>query len=236
MSSRKVVVITGASQGIGAQLVRSYRENGYRVVANSRNVQASHDADILAVPGDIGHPATAEAIVKAAIEAFGRIDSLVNNAGIFIAKPFTQYTIDDYDAVTGTNARGFFLITQRVIEQMMKQGHGGHVVSITTTLVDHALAGVPCMLASLTKGGINAATRSLAVEYAKVGIRVNAVAPGMILTPMHSPESYAALAGLHPLGRMGEMRDVAEAVMFLEQAPFITGEIMHVDGGMSAGH
>lgn len=236
MSAEKVVVITGASQGIGAQLVKTYRDNGFRVVANARNIAPSQDKHVLSVSGDIGHPATADKIVQSAIEAFGRIDSLVNNAGIFIAKPFTQYSIDDYDAVTATNARGFFLMTQRVIQQMVKQGRGGHIASITTTLVDHALAGVPCMLASLTKGGINAATKSLAVEYAGVGIRVNAVAPGMIVTPMHAPESHAGLAQLHPLARMGEMRDVAEAVMFLEKAPFITGEIVHVDGGMSAGH
>lgn len=235
MSSQKVVIVTGASQGIGAELVKAYRARGYRVVATARNIKPTDDADIAVVPGDIGDPDTARRVVATALEAFGRIDSLVNNAGIFVAKPFTQYTAQDYAAVTNVNLSGFFHITQLAIAEMEKQ-RSGHVVSITTSLVDHAIAGVPSVLASLTKGGINAATKSLAIEYAKTGIRVNAVSPGIIKSPMHAPETHDALGALHPVGHMGEMRDIAEAVLFLESAPFVTGEILHVDGGQSAGH
>ena len=235
MSSQKVVIVTGASQGIGAELVKAYRERGYRVVATARNIKPTDDPDIAIVPGDIGDPDTARRVVATALEAFGRIDSLVNNAGIFVAKPFTQYTAQDYAAVTNVNLSGFFHITQLAIAEMEKQ-RSGHVVSITTSLVDHAIAGVPSVLASLTKGGINAATKSLAIEYAKTGIRVNAVSPGIIKSPMHAPETHDALGALHPVGHMGEMRDIANAVLFLESAPFVTGEILHVDGGQSAGH
>jgi len=235
MSSQKVVIVTGASQGIGAELVKAYRERGYRVVATARNIKPTDDPDIAIVPGDIGDPDTARRVVAKALEAFGRIDSLVNNAGIFVAKPFTQYTAQDYAAVTNVNLSGFFHITQLAIAEMEKQ-RSGHVVSITTSLVDHAIAGVPSVLASLTKGGINAATKSLAIEYAKTGIRVNAVSPGIIKSPMHAPETHEALGALHPVGHMGEMRDIANAVLFLESAPFVTGEILHVDGGQSAGH
>ncbi|MGO4762029.1 SDR family NAD(P)-dependent oxidoreductase [Cupriavidus sp. 2KB_3] len=235
MSSQKVVIVTGASQGIGAELVKAYRERGYRVVATARNIKPTDDPDIAIVPGDIGDPDTARRVVAKALEAFGRIDSLVNNAGIFVAKPFTQYTAQDYAAVTNVNLSGFFHITQLAIAEMEKQ-RSGHVVSITTSLVDHAIAGVPSVLASLTKGGINAATKSLAIEYAKTGIRVNAVSPGIIKSPMHAPETHEALGALHPVGHMGEMRDIANAVLFLETAPFVTGEILHVDGGQSAGH
>lgn len=235
MSSQKVVIVTGASQGIGAELVKAYRARGYRVVATARNIKPTDDPDIAIVPGDIGDPDTARRVVATALEAFGRIDSLVNNAGIFVAKPFTQYTAQDYAAVTNVNLSGFFHITQLAIAEMEKQ-RSGHVVSITTSLVDHAIAGVPSVLASLTKGGINAATKSLAIEYAKTGIRVNAVSPGIIKSPMHAPESHEALGALHPVGHMGEMGDIAEAVLFLESASFVTGEILHVDGGQSAGH
>jgi NAD(P)-dependent dehydrogenase (short-subunit alcohol dehydrogenase family) len=235
MSSQKVVIVTGASQGIGAELVKAYRERGYRVVATARNIKPTDDPDIAIVPGDIGDPDTARRVVATALEAFGRIDSLVNNAGIFVAKPFTQYTAQDYAAVTNVNLSGFFHITQLAIAEMEKQ-RSGHVVSITTSLVDHAIAGVPSVLASLTKGGINAATKSLAIEYAKTGIRVNAVSPGIIKSPMHAPETHESLGALHPVGHMGEMRDIANAVLFLESAPFVTGEILHVDGGQSAGH
>ena len=164
-----------------------------------------------------------------------RIDTLVNNAGIFIAKPFTQYTEADYAAMLAVNLAGFFHITQLAVAEMEKQG-SGHIVQITTSLVDHAIAGVPSVLASLTKGGLAAATKSLAIEYAKGGIRVNAVAPGTIKTPMHSPETYGQLAALHPVGRLGEISDIVDAVLYLEGAGFVTGEILHVDGGQSAGH
>lgn len=234
-ASQKVAVITGASQGIGAELVKAYRERGYRVVATARNVKPSDDRDIVTVPGDIADPETAQRVISAALENFGRIDTLVNNAGIFVAKPFTTYTAADYAAVTGVNLSGFYFITQLAIAEMEKQ-RSGHVLSITTSLVDHAISGVPSVLASLTKGGLNAATKSLAIEYAKTGIRVNAVSPGVIKSPMHPPETHAALSALHPVGHMGEMRDIADAVLYLESASFVTGEILHVDGGQSAGH
>ena len=234
-AEQKVVVITGASQGIGAELVRGYRDRNYRVVANSRSIKPSSDPDILAVAGDIADPKTAERIVVQAIERFGRIDSLVNNAGIFIAKPFTDYTDEDYASILAINLGSFFQLTKRVAAEMLKRG-SGHIVQITTSLVDHANSNVPSVLASLTKGGLNAATKSLAIEYAKKGIRVNAVAPGVIKTPMHAPQTHEFLANLHPVGRMGEARDIVDAVLFLESAAFVTGEILHVDGGQSAGH
>ncbi|MGY3534411.1 SDR family NAD(P)-dependent oxidoreductase [Bradyrhizobium sp. USDA 4452] len=233
-AEQKVAVITGASQGIGEALVRGYRDRNYRVVANSRSIKPSTDADVLAVPGDIGDPEVAERIIKQALARFGRVDTLINNAGIFVAKPFTDHTDQDYAAVLATNLNGFFYITRRVAKEMVKQG-SGHIVQITTSLVDHANSNVPSVLASLTKGGLNAATRSLAIEYAAKGIRVNAVAPGVIKTPMHAPETHDFLAKLHPVGRMGEMKDIVDAVLFLEGAGFVTGEILHVDGGQSAG-
>jgi len=233
--SQKVVVVTGASQGIGAALVKAYRARGFRVVANSRNIQPSSDEGVLAVPGDIGDRAVAERVITQGIARFGRIDSLVNNAGIFVAKPFTQYTQEDFDAVLGTNLAGFFHVTQLAIADMEKR-QSGHVVSITTSLVTNANSNVPSVLASLTKGGVDAATRSLAIEYAKRGIRVNAVSPGIIKTPMHAPATHAALAGLHPVGHMGETSDIVDAVLYLESAGFVTGETLHVDGGQAAGH
>lgn len=232
---QKVALITGASQGIGAGLVDAYRKLGYAVVATSRTIAPSGDPGILTVQGDIADPATAERVIAAGVERFGRIDTLVNNAGIFIAKPFTDYTQDDYDAVTGVHLTGFFRITQLAIEHMLSQG-GGHIVNVTTSLVDNADSRVPSVLASLTKGGLQSATKSLAIEYATRGIRVNAVAPGTIKTPMHSVETHEFLAALHPVRRMGEPGDIVDAVIYLENAPFVTGEILHVDGGMSAGH
>jgi NAD(P)-dependent dehydrogenase (short-subunit alcohol dehydrogenase family) len=232
---RKVAVITGASQGIGAALVKAYRDAGYRVVANSRSIRPSNDPDVLAIAGDIADPKLAERLIAEGFERFGRIDTLVNNAGIFTAKPFTTFTAEDWASNIATNLAGFFFVTQEAVRKMEPQG-SGHIVQITTSIVDHAIDGVPAVLASLTKGGLNAATKSLAIEYAKRGIRVNAVAPGIIKTPMHSPETYAPLAALHPVGRMGEISDIVDAVMFLEKAPFVTGEILHVDGGQSAGH
>ncbi|QRK82242.1 SDR family oxidoreductase [Pseudomonas granadensis] len=234
-TSNKVVVITGASQGIGAGLVKSFRERGYKVVATSRSIQPSTDPDILAVAGDIADPQTAERVIREAVARFGRIDTLVNNAGIFVAKPFTEYSHADYAQVVATNMSGFFYISQLAIAEMEKSA-SGHIVSVTTSLVDHAIDGVPSVLASLTKGGINAATRSLAIEYAKRGIRVNAVSPGIIKTPMHGEETHAALGSLHPMGHMGEIDDIVQAILYLDTANFVTGEILHVDGGQSAGH
>ncbi|MFD7695258.1 SDR family NAD(P)-dependent oxidoreductase [Streptomyces sp. NPDC059805] len=232
---QKVAIVTGASQGIGAAVVEGYRKLGYAVVATSRTIAPSDDPAVLTVQGDIADPATAERVVTAAIERFGRIDTVVNNAGIFVAKPFTDYTAEDYAAVSGINLDGVFHLTQRAVPHMLAQG-GGHIVSITTSLVDNADSRVPSVLASLSKGGIQAATKSLAVEYATRGIRVNAVSPGTIKTPMHPEETHEFLSALHPVGRMGEMGDVVDAVLYLESAPFVTGEILHVDGGMSAGH
>jgi NAD(P)-dependent dehydrogenase (short-subunit alcohol dehydrogenase family) len=233
-AQQKVAIITGASQGIGEALVKAYRDRNFRVVATSRSIKPSSDPDVLAVAGDIADPKTAERVVSQAIERFGRVDSLVNNAGIFIAKPFTEYTDEDYANMLGTNLNGFFNITRRAANEMLKQG-SGHIVQITTSLVDHASSSVPSVLASLTKGGLNAATKSLAIEFAKKGVRVNAVSPGVIKTPMHKPETHEYLANLHPVGRMGEIRDIVDAVLYLEGAAFVTGEILHVDGGQSAG-
>jgi NAD(P)-dependent dehydrogenase (short-subunit alcohol dehydrogenase family) len=234
-TEQKVAVITGASQGIGAALVKAYRDRNYRVVATSRSIEPSDDDAILAVPGDIADRKTAERAISEGVSRFGRIDTLINNAGIFIAKPFTQYTEDDYAVYLGTNVTGFFHMTQLAIAEMEKQG-SGHIVQITTSLVDNPIAGVPSVLASLTKGGLNSATRSLAIEYAKRGIRVNAVALGNIRSPMHPVETHAQLDALHPVGHMGEISDVVDAVLYLESANFVTGAILHVDGGQSAGH
>ncbi|UJB19727.1 MULTISPECIES: SDR family NAD(P)-dependent oxidoreductase [Lysobacter] len=231
----KVAIVTGASQGIGAGVVQALRDRGYRIVANSRSIKPSNDPDILAVAGDIADRAVAERVIGEGLAKFGRIDSLINNAGVFIAKPFTQYTADDYANVLAVNVAGFFHITQLAVAEMEKQG-SGHVVSVTTTLAEHAIDGVPSVLASLSKGGLNAATKSLAIEYAKRGIRVNAVAPGVVKTPMHAPQTHEWLAALHPVGRMGEIGDIVQAIVYLESAGFVTGEILHVDGGQSAGH
>ncbi|MFJ9443697.1 SDR family NAD(P)-dependent oxidoreductase [Kitasatospora sp. NPDC101235] len=231
---QKVALITGASQGIGAGLVDGYRKLGHAVVATSRGIAPADDEGVLSVPGDIADPATAERLVSAAIERFGRIDTLVNNAGLFVAKPFTDYTPADYAAVTGVNLTGFFHLTQLAVGQMLSQG-GGHIVNITTSLVDNADTRVPSVLASLTKGGLQSATKSLAIEYATRGIRVNAVSPGNVRTPMHAPGTHDHLARMNPVGRLGEIADIVDAVLYLENAAFVTGEILHVDGGMSAG-
>ena len=232
---QKVAIITGASQGIGAALVRAYRDRNYRVVATARSIKPSNDDDILIVRGDITDRKTAERAISDGMARFGRIDTLVNNAGIFISKPFTQYSEADYAAMLGVNTTGFFNMTQLAVAEMEKQS-SGHIVQITTSLVDHANSRVPALLASLTKGGLNAATKSLAIEYAKRGIRVNAVALGIIKTPMHPVETHAQLGTLHPIGRMGEISDILDAILYLESASFVTGEILHVDGGQSAGH
>jgi NAD(P)-dependent dehydrogenase (short-subunit alcohol dehydrogenase family) len=234
-TSQKVAVITGASQGIGAGLVKAYRDRGYRVVATSRSIRASDDDEILAVAGDVADRRTAERVISEGVARFGRIDTLVNNAGIFIAKPFTGYSEADFAAILGVNIAGFFHTTQLAIAQMEKQG-SGHVVQVTTSLVDHANSSVPSALASLTKGGLNAVTRSLAIEYARSGIRVNAVALGVIKSPMHPVSTYPQLDVLHPIGHMGEISDVVGGVLYLESAGFVTGEILHIDGGQSAGH
>lgn len=234
-NEQRVAIVTGASQGIGAGLVKAFRDRNYRVVATSRSIKQTGDQDIVAVRGDIADPATAEAVIREAMSRFGRVDTLVNNAGVFVAKPFTDYSAEDFNNKIAINLAGFFHITQRAATEMLKQG-SGHIVSITTSLADQANSSVPSVLANLTKGGINSATKSLAIEYATKGIRVNAVAPGVIKTPMHAPQTHEFLAALHPVKHMGEIRDIVDAVMFLESAGFVTGEILHVDGGQSAGH
>jgi NAD(P)-dependent dehydrogenase (short-subunit alcohol dehydrogenase family) len=232
----KVAVITGASQGIGAGLVAGYRGQGWAVVASARTIKPSQDPDLLAVAGDIADPATAGRIVGAALDRFGRLDTLVNNAGVYLSKPFSDYTAADYARVTGVNLTGFFWVTQRAIAEMARR-YGGHVVNVTATLAEVADSGTPAVLTALTKGGLVAATRSLAVEYAGLGIRVNAVSPGIIQTPVHPADSYDALgARLPPLGRVGQVSDVVDGVLFLESSPHITGEILHIDGGQAAGH
>ena len=230
-----VAVVTGASRGIGAGLAAAFRRSGYAFVATSLSIPSSDEPDLLTVPGDIAQVETAERVVAAALDRFGRIDSLVNNAGIFIGKPFTEYTPEDYAAITAVNLAGFFHITQRVIAQMVTQGRG-HVVNISTSLVDQPDSTRPAALPSLTKGGLAAVTRSLAIEYASRGVRVNAVALGVIKTPEHDLASYEGMAGLHPLGRLGEITDVAEGILYLEGATFVTGETLHIDGGQAAGH
>lgn len=233
----KVAIITGASRGIGAALVPAYRKLGYAVVASARSlIDIGDDPEVLTVAADIAEPGAGAHIVDAALRRFGRVDTVVNNAGIFVAKPFTEYTDEDFDAVTGVNLRGFFDVSRSAVAAMLDQGDGGHLVNVSTSLVDHANSAVPSALASLTKGGLNAVTKSLAVEYATRGIRVNAVALGIIRTPMHPPETHADLARLHPVGRIGDISDVVDAISYLEQAPFVTGEVLHVDGGQSAGH
>jgi len=231
----KVAVITGASRGIGAALVKAYRSRNYRVVATARSIRPVDDDDVLVVPGDIAERKTAEQAIQQGVARFGRIDTLVNNAGVFIGKPFTSYTEADYAAIMGVNVTGFFHMSQLAATQMEKQGHG-HIVQVTTSLVDHANAKVPSALASLTKGSLNAATKSLAIEFARRNIRVNAVALGIIKTPMNPADTHAQLGALHPVGHMGEISDVVEAILYLESANFVTGEILHVDGGQSAGH
>jgi len=234
-TDHKVAIVTGGSQGIGAGLVDGYRDQGWAVVANALTIEPSDDRDLLTVEGDVSQPATADRIVDDALGRFGQIDTLVNNAGVFISKPFTEYTADDYATAVGVNLTGFFWLTQRAIAEMLK-GDGGHVVNITTTIVDYANSEVPAVLAALTKGGLAAATRSLAIEYASRGIRVNAVAPGVIQTPMHAGEDYEAQARLSPIGDVGHVSDIVNGVLFLESSPYVTGETVHIDGGQIAGH
>ncbi len=229
----KVAIITGASQGIGAGLTSAYRELGYIVIATALSVEPSADAGIVTVAGDIADPDTAQRVVSEAIERYGRIDTLINNAGIYIGKHFTDYTLEDFNALIAINLAGFFHITTRTIRQMLDRG-AGHIVNVSTTLVEYAESKTPAALQTLTKGGLAAVTRSLAIEYASRGLRVNAVSLGVIKT--HDDSSYAGMGALHPLGRVGEIDDVVGGVLYLESAPFVTGEILHIDGGQSAGH
>jgi NAD(P)-dependent dehydrogenase (short-subunit alcohol dehydrogenase family) len=235
-AGQKVAVITGGSQGIGASLVTAYRERGWGVVATARTMKPAEDPDVLAVNGDIADPATADRIISGALERFGRVDTLINNAGVYLSKPFTDYTAQDYATVVGVNLTGFFWLTQLAITEMLRRG-SGHVVNISATIADHADSSVPAALTALTKGGLASVTRSLAVEYASRGIRVNAVSPGIIQTPAHPADSYKDLGDqLPPLGRVGQVSDVVGGILFLEASPYITGEILHIDGGQVAGH
>jgi NAD(P)-dependent dehydrogenase (short-subunit alcohol dehydrogenase family) len=234
-AGRRVAVITGASQGIGAGLVDGYRTSGWAVVANALTIKASHDPEVVAVEGDVSDPATGDRIVGAALRQFGRIDTLVNNAGVYISKAFTDYTAADYATMVAVNLAGFVTMTQRVIPEMLKNS-AGHVINMAATVAENADSAVPAALTALTKGGLAAATRSLAIEYASRGIRFNAVSPGIIQTPLHDPDSYAASAALVPMGRVGQVSDVVDAVLFLESAGYVTGEILHIDGGQVAGH
>ncbi|MBW7453134.1 SDR family NAD(P)-dependent oxidoreductase [Paenibacillus sepulcri] len=240
----RIAVITGGSSGLGKAMAIEMVNRGANVVINGRREQALVEAakeidptgkQVRFVAGDIADPEIALRLINEGLAHFGRIDTLVNNAGIFMAKPFTEYSEEDFAMILSTNVAGFFHLTQRAVVEMLKQGTG-HIINITTSLVDHPVAGISSVLASLTKGGLASATKSLAIEYASRGIRVNAVSPGHIKTPMHSVESHDALAKLHPMGRMGEPHDIVEAVLYLETASFVTGEILHVDGGQNAGH
>ena len=236
-STDRVAIITGASRGIGAGLVDAYSKIGYQVVANSRTIADPGRPEIVTVAGDIADPETAERLVEVAISRFGRIDTLINNAGVFLAKPFTAYAPEDYALITSVNSLGFFHITRHVICRMLAQGDGGHIINVTTTLAEQGQSSIPSVLTALTKGGLVAATKSLAVEYAGQGIRVNAISPGVIDTPMHTGvDVHFAYAGMHPQNRIGAVADVVHGALYLENAPFVTGEILHVDGGQSAGH
>lgn len=239
LEQRKTVLVTGASQGIGAALVNTFVERGYNVVATSRRVSRSTEIKasnhVALVDGDIGDPATAKKVAETAIETFGSIDALVNNAGIFIAKSFVDYTDDDFRKLTSTNVNGFIRLTQLAIRQMLAQNKGGSVVSITTSLVDHPIAGFNASVAMVTKGGIDAASRSLAMEYAKDGIRVNTIAPGIVDTPLHKDNPKDFLKTLSPMGPISSAQEIADAVVFLTEAPRVTGEVLHVDGGAHLG-
>jgi NAD(P)-dependent dehydrogenase (short-subunit alcohol dehydrogenase family) len=234
-NNEKVAIITGASQGIGAGLTRAYRELGYAVIATARSSEPSTDDGIVTIGGDIADPETAQRVVDEAVERFGRIDTLINNAGIYIGKPFTDYTLADFNDLVAVNLAGFFHMTTRTIMHMLDQGRG-HVVNVSTTLVEQADSGIPAALSVLTKGGLVAVTKSLAIEYASRGLRINAVSLGVIKTPTHDEGSYAGMGALHPIGRVGEIDDVVGGVLYLESAPFVTGEVLHIDGGQSAGH
>ncbi len=235
--TEKVVIITGASRGIGAGLVEAYRKSGYGVIANARTIAKSSHSEMLTVAGDIADPDTAERVVGAALSRLGRVDTLINNAGVFVGKPFTAYTREDYALIASVNTLGFFYVTQLVIAQMLAQGDGGHIINVTTALAEQGQSAVPSALTALTKGGLVAVTKSLAIEYARQGIRVNAISPGVIDTPMHSGvDTHTAYAWMHPQHRIGTVADVVHGALYLENAPFVTGEVLHIDGGQSAGH
>jgi NAD(P)-dependent dehydrogenase (short-subunit alcohol dehydrogenase family) len=239
-NTQKTVIVTGGSQGIGAGLVKALLDRGYNVVANSRNITKSgafQASDRLTlVDGSIAESATATKIAEVAKGKFGSIDALVNNAGIYFSKHFTDYTIDDLRSPVSVNIEGFLFITQLAIKQMLAQKTGGSIVNLTTTLVDHPIAGINCAVPMITKGGLQAVTRSLAMEYAKEGIRVNAVAPGIVTTPMHKDDPEDFLKTLQPMGQISEVKDIVDAIVYLTEANQVTGEVLHVDGGAHVGN
>jgi NAD(P)-dependent dehydrogenase (short-subunit alcohol dehydrogenase family) len=235
----KTVIVTGASQGIGAGVANGFLERGYNVVATSRRVSQSAEISasqrLACVDGDIADPETAKAVVETALARFGSIDALVNNAGIFFTKPFIDYTIEDYHRLTATNLEGFLHLTQRVVRQMLVQKRGGSIVSITTPMVDHPIAGLNASVAMLTKGGIEAMSKNIAMEYAKEQIRANTVAPGVVDTPLHKDNPKEFLKTLSPMNGVSSVKEIADAVLFLTEAPRVTGEVLHVDGGAHLG-
>ena len=236
MPDHKTAIITGASRGIGAGLVGAFLKQDYNVVATSRNVsqQLTASTALVLIDGDIGKPETAAKVVEAAIKNFGSIDVLVSNAGIFFTKPFTEFSTADFNALVSTNLLGFLYLTQFTVKQMLKQ-KSGSVVSITAALADQPILGVNGSVPMITKGGLNSIIRSLAIEYAKQGIRFNAVAPGVVDTPMHKDNPKDFLKQLQPMGRIADIQDVVDAVLYLAQAGQVTGEVLHVDGGVHAG-
>ena len=238
MSTSSIAIVTGASSGIGLGVTRALLASGYRVVANARHASTAGTLDpsdrLIIVDGDIADATVAASLTRTAVERFGSVDLLVNNAGTFVAKPFTETTVDDYQRLVATNLTGFLHVTQPALRQMRAQG-GGHVVTITTSLATQPIEGVSAALSILTKGGLNAITRALAIEYAKDGVRVNAVAPGIVDTPMHPATSHGFLQTLHPIRRLASVDEIAQAVLYLTEASFITGEVLHVDGGAHAG-
>jgi NAD(P)-dependent dehydrogenase (short-subunit alcohol dehydrogenase family) len=232
---RKVLVVTGASQGLGEGFVKAYRERGWRVVGNSRTIKPSNDPDYITIPGDVGDPAIARKVVETAINDFGRVDTLINNAGIWRPGPIEKISEELYRRVMATNLDSVFFATQVAVPAMKKQG-SGHIIQVTTSLVEHALTTVPAVLASLSKGACVAATRGLAMELAPANIRVNAVSLGIIRTPLHEPDSLEGKKSFAPFDRYGEVSDVVRAVLYLEDSDFVTGEISYIDGGRTAGH
>lgn len=238
MTRAKVAVVTGASQGIGLEIATTLTAKGYRIVANSRHISSAgtlrETDDLQLVEGDIGMPRVAEQVVDAAVRKFGGIDLLVNNAGVFVSKPFTQYTSEDFRAVVDTNLAGFFHVSQLALVQMRTQ-KSGHIINITASIANQPVAGVPAVLASLSKGGLESVTRALAIEFAAEGIRFNAIAPGVVNTPMHPAAAHEMLRRLSPLMRLAEMSEVVDLILYLESAHFINGEVVHLDGGAHAG-
>jgi NAD(P)-dependent dehydrogenase (short-subunit alcohol dehydrogenase family) len=238
MTTKRTVIVTGASQGIGAAVVHAFLDRGYNVVATSRNVSRAGFASsptLALVDGDIGQAATAEKIAQTAIARFGSIDHVVNNAGIFAGKPFTEYTADEFHDLVSINLEGFIFITQLAVRQMLLQGSGGSVTTITAALADNPMAGHPASIAMITKGGLDAITLSLASEYAKDHIRFNAVAPGIVDTPMHQNDPQDFLKSLSPMGTISDPKDIADAVVYLTEASHVTGEVLHVDDGAHVG-